>query len=122
MTLDGRELISIRPDERFLPASNTKMFTVAAAFHRLGDMSMPDPSRGTSLELVPNASGPPTLVLVGRGDATLIDAPDCLRNCLSDLADIVVGAGIREIAGIIADESLNSRTNSGRRAGATKTW
>ena len=105
MTLDGRELVAIGPDERFLPASNTKLFTVAAAFHRLGDLSMPAPSRGTSLELVPNDTGPPTLVLVGRGDATLIDAPDCLRNCLSDLADIVVGAGVREIAGIIADET-----------------
>jgi D-alanyl-D-alanine carboxypeptidase/D-alanyl-D-alanine-endopeptidase (penicillin-binding protein 4) len=105
LTLDGRELVSIRPDERFLPASNTKLFTAAAAFHRLGDMTQPDPARGTSLELVPNADGPPTLVLVGRGDAMLIDAPDCIRDCLSDLAEIVVGAGIREIAGIVADET-----------------
>lgn len=109
MTLDGRELVSIRPDERFLPASNTKLFTVAAAFHRLGDMSMPDPARGTSLELLPNENGPPTLVLVGRGDAVLVDAPDCIRDCLADLADIVIGQGIREIAGITADETLFPR-------------
>ena len=105
LTLDGRELVAINADERFLPASNTKLLTAAAAFHRLGDMSQPDPARGTSLELAPNAEGPPTLVLVGRGDAMLIDAPDCIRDCLSDLADIVVGAGIREIAGIVADET-----------------
>ena len=30
MTMDGRELVSINPDARFLPASNTKIFTVAA--------------------------------------------------------------------------------------------
>ena len=30
MTMDGRELIAIRPDERFTPASNTKLFTAAA--------------------------------------------------------------------------------------------
>ena len=42
-TLDGRELIAINPDERFLPASNTKLFTVAAAFHRLGDMTQSGP-------------------------------------------------------------------------------
>lgn len=106
LTLDGRELVSIRPDERFIPASNTKLFTVAAAFHRLGDMTQPDPARGTSLELIAQEEGPPTLVLVGRGDPVLIDAPDCARDCLSDLADAVVGAGIREIAGIVADETI----------------
>ncbi len=105
LTLEGHTLVSIRPDERFLPASNTKLFTVAAAFRRLGDMTQADPSQGTSLELVPNAEGPPTLVLVGRGDPVLIDGPDCVRDCLSDLADIVASAGIREIAGIVADET-----------------
>jgi D-alanyl-D-alanine carboxypeptidase/D-alanyl-D-alanine-endopeptidase (penicillin-binding protein 4) len=104
-TMDGRELVSIRPDERFLPASNTKLFTTAAAFHRLGDMTQPDPERGTSLRLVAHDGGAPSLILVGAGDPTLIDAPDCERNCLSDLADALVAQGISEVAGITADDS-----------------
>lgn len=108
-TLDGRELVSINPDERFLPASNTKLFTVAAAFHRLGDMSQPDPDRGTSLRLITAEGAPPTLFLVGAGDATLIDAPDCQRNCLSALADAVLSNGITEVETIVADETLYPR-------------
>ena len=106
MTMDGRELVSIRPDERFLPASNTKLFTVAAAFHRLGDMTQPDPERGTSIVVIPSETGSPTLVLVGRGDPTLIDAPDCARNCLSTLADAVTAEGISHVVNIVGDESL----------------
>src|SRR5689334_18019194 len=83
MTMDGRELVAIRPDERFTPGSNTKLFTVAAAFHRLGDMTVSDPSAGASVRIVPRTDGPPDLVLVGGGDAMLIDADDCERDCLS---------------------------------------
>ena len=108
-TLDGRELIAINPDQRFLPASNTKLFTVAAAFHTLGDMTQPDPARGTSLRLITAEGGPPALFLVGAGDPTLIDAPDCERNCLSSLADAVLSNGITEVDTIVADETLYSR-------------
>ena len=108
-TLDGRELVAINPDERFVPASNTKLFTVAAAFHRLGDMTQPDPARGTSLRLITAEDAPPTLFLVGAGDATLIDAPDCERNCLASLADAVLSNGITAVETIVADETLYSR-------------
>jgi serine-type D-Ala-D-Ala carboxypeptidase/endopeptidase (penicillin-binding protein 4) len=101
MTMDGRELVSIRPDERFLPASNTKLFTVAAAFHRLGDVSVPDPAAGASVQVVergdPPSSLPPNVNLVGGGDAMLIDADDCERDCLSVLADAVVTHGLKEV-------------------------
>jgi len=107
MTMEGKELIAIRPDERFLPASNTKLFTVAAAFHRLGDLTRPDPSSGTSLRLVPRGDGePPDLVLVGGGDAMLLDAADCQRDCLSTLADAVVASKITRINDIIGDDRL----------------
>jgi D-alanyl-D-alanine carboxypeptidase/D-alanyl-D-alanine-endopeptidase (penicillin-binding protein 4) len=106
MTMDGRELVAIRPDERFKPASNTKLFTVASAFHRLGDMTVPDPSAGASVRLEPQEDGPPNLVLVGGGDATLIDADDCERNCLSSLADTVVANGVSEIGRIAGDDRL----------------
>jgi D-alanyl-D-alanine carboxypeptidase/D-alanyl-D-alanine-endopeptidase (penicillin-binding protein 4) len=108
-TLDSRELVSINADERFLPASNTKLFTVAAAFHTLGDMTQTDPARGTSLRLITANGAPPTLFLVGAGDPTLIDAPDCERNCLSTLADAVISNGITEVETIVADETLYSR-------------
>ena len=108
-TLEGRELIAINPDQRFLPASNTKLFTVAAAFHTLGEMTQPDPARGTSLRLITAEGAAPTLFLVGAGDATLIDAPDCQRNCLSSLADAVISNGITEVETIVADETLYPR-------------
>mgnify|MGYP001168709190 FL=1 len=106
MTMEGKELLAIRPDERFTPASNTKMFTVAAAFHRLGDLTQPDPSMGASVRLVPRAEGPPDLVLVGGGDAMLIDAADCVRDCLSDLADMVAANGVTRINDVIGDDAL----------------
>lgn len=108
-TLDGRELAAINPDQRFLPASNTKLFTVAAAFHYLGDMTQPDPARGTSLRLIPAEDAPPTLFLVGAGDPTLIDASDCERDCLADLANAVLSNGVTEVDAIVADETLYPR-------------
>lgn len=106
LTLDGRELVSINADERFLPASNTKLFTAAAAFHRLGDMTQPDPRMGTSVRMVPDEPGLPNLILVGAGDPTLIDADDCMRNCLSDLADAVASSAITSFGHVIVDSSL----------------
>lgn len=108
-TLDGRELIAINPDDRFLPASNTKIFTLAAAFHTLGDMTTPDPAFGTSIRLITADGAPPSLFLVGAGDPTLIDADDCQRNCLSDLANAVLLNGVKEVETIIADETLYPR-------------
>lgn len=109
-TLDGREIIAINPDDRFLPASNTKIFTTVAAFHTLGDMTRADPSMGISLRLITSDDGaPPSLFLVGGGDAMLLDAPDCTRDCLSDLANAVVLNGVTKIESVIADETLYTR-------------
>lgn len=105
-TMDGREIVSIRPDERFKPASNTKLFTVAAAFHRLGEMTVPDPSAGASVRIVPRGDGlPPDIILAGGGDAMLIDADDCERDCLSSLADLVVANGITRVNDVIGDDT-----------------
>ena len=106
MTMDGRELVSIRPDERFTPASNTKLFTVAAAFHRLGDLTRPDPAMGAAVLIEPREDAPPDVVLVGGGDAMLIDADDCERDCLSDLADMVVVNGFKRVGAIYGDDQL----------------
>lgn len=105
MTMDGRELVAIRPDERFLPASNTKMFAVAAAFHRLGQVAQPDPSMGASVRIEPRADGPPDIVLAGGGDAMLIDADDCEKDCLSDLADMTVANGVKRVRHVFGDDT-----------------
>jgi D-alanyl-D-alanine carboxypeptidase/D-alanyl-D-alanine-endopeptidase (penicillin-binding protein 4) len=102
VTMDGRELVSIRPDERFKPASTTKLFIVAAAFHRLGDISRPDPSMGASVRVRSNPDGPPDIALVGGGDPFLIDSNDCERDCLSDLADMVVTNGLMRVGAVMA--------------------
>ncbi len=106
MTMDGRELVSIRPDERFLPASNTKLFTVAAAFHRLGDMTQPDPARGTSLRGDLHGNGHAGLTLVGAGDPTLSDTTGCESNCLSHLADAVASQGVTHVDSLSLDVSI----------------
>ena len=106
MTMDGRELVSIQPDGRFIPASNTKLFTVAAAFHRLGNVAQPDPSMGASVRIEPKGDAPPDIALVGGGDAMLIDADDCERDCLSDLANTVAAHGIKRFGAVIGDDSL----------------
>lgn len=46
----GRELLGISPDERFVPASNTKIFTVAAAFMALPGIDTPTPATAVGLE------------------------------------------------------------------------
>jgi D-alanyl-D-alanine carboxypeptidase/D-alanyl-D-alanine-endopeptidase (penicillin-binding protein 4) len=106
MTMDGKELIAIRPDERFTPASNTKIFTVMAAFHRLGDLTQVDPTMGTSVRVVPQPDGTPDLVLVGGGDPMLVDGADCVRDCLASLADMVVQSGVTRIRNVVGDDRL----------------
>lgn len=107
VTTEGHEIVSVNPDQRFLPASNTKIFTVAAAFHRLGDLWIPDPASGASVRLVPGRDGaPPDVMIVGGGDAMLTDTPDCMRDCLSDLADMLVASRVRLVNDITGDDRL----------------
>ncbi|ABI76704.1 D-alanyl-D-alanine carboxypeptidase/D-alanyl-D-alanine-endopeptidase [Hyphomonas neptunium ATCC 15444] len=107
MTLDGREVFSRSAEERFIPASNTKVFTSAAAFHYLTGLDTPDPAGGTSLWLEPGGEGEaPDLVLMGAGDPGLMDSADCVDNCLHQLADAVVAAGITRVGDVIGDDTL----------------
>jgi D-alanyl-D-alanine carboxypeptidase/D-alanyl-D-alanine-endopeptidase (penicillin-binding protein 4) len=64
----------------------------------------PDPSMGASVRIEPRLDGAPDIVLVGGGDAMLIDADDCERDCLSDLADMVVANGIAKVTDVIGDD------------------
>jgi D-alanyl-D-alanine carboxypeptidase/D-alanyl-D-alanine-endopeptidase (penicillin-binding protein 4) len=103
-TEDGRELIAIAPENRFIPASNTKMFTTAAAFATLGGLDRPDAAGGAAVRLE-GRDGARDVVLEGRGDARLSGAADCLADCLAALAD-AIAAQTRRVRNIIGDDSL----------------
>ncbi|MES2095185.1 MAG: D-alanyl-D-alanine carboxypeptidase/D-alanyl-D-alanine-endopeptidase [Pseudomonadota bacterium] len=96
----GREIVAINPDQRFIPASNTKMFTTAAAFFALGDLTQPDTSGGAAVRLDGR-----DVVLIGNGDARLSSADDCQADCLSMLAD-AVAAKTKVVGNIVGDDSL----------------
>ena len=104
-TEDGRELIAIAPDQRFIPASNTKMFTTAVGFVALPALEAPDASGGAAVRLDSKDRGAPDAVLQGHGDARLSSAPDCIDNCLAALAD-AVAAKTRVVKDIVGDDSL----------------
>ena len=95
----GHELIAIAPDDRFIPASNTKLFTVAAALSVLPNVEQPDVDGGTSVRLDGR-----DVVLTGRGGARLSSAPDCVTDCLATLAD-AVAARTRRVRDVVGDAS-----------------
>lgn len=104
-TEDGRELVAIAPDDRFIPASNTKMFTTAAAFAALPGLDRPDSEGGAAVRLEAAGRGAPDVVLEGGGDARLSSSPDCVRDCLAELAD-AVAAATRRVRHVVGDDSL----------------
>lgn len=101
----GGELVAVNPDGRFIPASNTKLLTTAAAYASLGGLDQPDAAGGASVALVPTHHGSPNLIIIGRGDARLSSAADCVTNCLAALAD-AVAARTRRVNYVVADASL----------------
>jgi len=94
----GREVVAVRPDDRFVPASNTKMFTTAAAFDLL-ETASPDAAGGASVRLEGQ-----DVVLSGHGDARLSSAEDCVSNCLVELAR-AVAARTRTVGNVIGDDT-----------------
>src|ERR1043166_5623118 len=112
----GKVLFSLNSDRLFTPASNTKLFTTAAALALIG----PDYKFHTtietsgSLDKYGRLSG--DLVLVGRGDPTLSgrELPYTLRTqrdddpikVLEQLADQLAQKGVKYIDGdVVADDS-----------------
>lgn len=104
-TEDGRELVAISPDGRFMPASNTKLFTTAAAFATLPDLDRPDAAGGTAVMLERDRGAGPDVLLAGYGDARLSSASNCATNCLAALAD-AVAARTRRVRNVIGDDSF----------------
>ena len=112
----GKVVYAQNADKLFTPASNTKLFTTAAALALIG----PDYSSRTTVETsgILDKYGRLTgdLVLVGRGDPNLSgrELPYNLRTArnahpiqvLEQLADALVQKGVKYVDGnIIADDS-----------------
>jgi len=104
-TPEGRELIAINPDNRFIPASNTKMLTTAAAFANLPALDQPDAAGGATVRLDRGSGRVPDVILTGHGDARLSSAADCAVDCLATLAD-AVAARTRRVRNVVGDDSL----------------
>ena len=104
-TEEGRELVAINADGRFIPASNTKMLTTAAAFANLPGLDQPDAAGGASVRLDASGGRLPDVILSGHGDARLSSAPDCQADCLAALAD-AVAARTRRVRNVVGDDSL----------------
>ncbi|ODU71694.1 MAG: D-alanyl-D-alanine carboxypeptidase/D-alanyl-D-alanine-endopeptidase [Novosphingobium sp. SCN 66-18] len=98
-TADGREIAAINADARFIPASNTKLFTTIAAYALLPGIDAPDAQGGAAVAL--EAGG--DVALYGHGDARLSSAPDCAEDCLATLAD-AVAARTRKVRDVIGDD------------------
>jgi D-alanyl-D-alanine carboxypeptidase/D-alanyl-D-alanine-endopeptidase (penicillin-binding protein 4) len=101
---DGREIVAILPGQRFIPASNMKMFTTAAAFATITGLDAPDVAGGASVRLEARGRGA-DVVLKGYGDARLSSAADCITNCLATLAD-AVAARTRKVSAVVGDASF----------------
>lgn len=109
----GREVLAINPDQRFIPASNTKLFTTAAALALLAPieagatLGTDDFGRyapGAFIGLAERKDGARDVVLLGRGDAALSSAADCKADCLAELADYVAKKA-RKVHDVIGDAS-----------------
>ena len=101
---NGREIVAINPDQRFIPASNTKMFTTATVFDNIAVLDQPDAASGTGVRLEHNGKRAPDVVIEGRGDARMSSAPDCKSDCLAELAD-AVAAKTHLVGDVIGDDS-----------------
>ena len=110
----GKLLYQRDADHLFIPASNMKMFTTAAALEKLG----PDYIFHTTVEsdAAPDAQGRVwDLYLVGRGDPNLgvrtfpytyHGRQQPADKSLAELADQVKARGVREVVGkLVADDS-----------------
>lgn len=96
-TLEGEAVLAVDPDQRFIPASNTKMFTTATAYAQLPALDAMAKGTGVRVE-----DG--DVILVGQGDARLSSAEGCTTDCLQTLAD-AVAAKTRHVRNVVGDDS-----------------
>ncbi|AQR73962.1 D-alanyl-D-alanine carboxypeptidase/D-alanyl-D-alanine-endopeptidase [Sphingomonas sp. LM7] len=96
---DGKEIVTVNPDGRFIPASNTKIFTTAAAYASLAGLDQPDDAGGAAVRIEGG-----DVILEGHGDARLSSAADCIIDCLAVLAD-AVAKKTKRVRGVIGDDT-----------------
>lgn len=111
----GKSVFDLDAGKLFLPASNQKLYTTAAALDRFGpDFRMrtsvyaPRDAAEDSAESAANASVVRALILYGRGDPNLSNraGSDRLIETFDSLATQIYQRGIREVSGdIVADET-----------------
>ncbi|MBB3035425.1 D-alanyl-D-alanine carboxypeptidase/D-alanyl-D-alanine-endopeptidase [Alteriqipengyuania lutimaris] len=99
---EGGEILAIAADERFIPASNTKIYTTLAAYRQLAALQRA--AEGTGVRIEPAPDGAVDVVLEGRGEATVSSARDCRTQCLATLAD-AVAARARRVRNVVGDAS-----------------
>jgi D-alanyl-D-alanine carboxypeptidase/D-alanyl-D-alanine-endopeptidase (penicillin-binding protein 4) len=90
----NRTLYSRQGTRYFIPASNAKLLTTAAALEKLG----PQFRIRTSVYGTPPSSGRVSLRVVGRGDPSLTDAE------LATLAQQLKSRGVTQVDRLIADD------------------
>lgn len=90
-----RTIYAKQPNHLFVPASNVKLLTTAAALHRLG----PSYRLRTSVHGVANPGGLTTLRVVGRGDPTF--GSDQMANLAGQLRQ----AGVTQVSRLVMDDS-----------------
>lgn len=101
----GHEVTALNPDQRFIPGSNAKIATTAAAFALM--MANPDfnlAQGGTAVFLRTAGKAPPDLVIRGEGGVSLSSAPDCTKRCLAPLVERAIGP-VPKIGNVIGDDS-----------------
>ena len=115
----GRTIYSLNPDHLFLPASNVKLFTTAAAFATAGPDYRFHTTIETSGKLDSNGRLLGDLVIVGRGDPNIsgrvmpyqvkterISPPTLM---LEELADQLVQKGLKIVDGdLVGDDTFYS--------------
>jgi D-alanyl-D-alanine carboxypeptidase/D-alanyl-D-alanine-endopeptidase (penicillin-binding protein 4) len=99
---DGNEVIAIDPEKRFIPASNTKLFTTVATIRAQALGELPETGDAGARVRIEGKGRARDVVLEGRGDPHLSAAPDCTRDCLATLAD-AVAARTSRVRNVIGD-------------------
>jgi D-alanyl-D-alanine carboxypeptidase/D-alanyl-D-alanine-endopeptidase (penicillin-binding protein 4) len=116
----GETLYEMNADKYFVPASNMKLLTTALALDKLGVDYRFRTTVETDGKLEANGVLAGDLILVGRGDPNLsnrkfpFDTKEEFdgepEKVLSELADVVVARGVKEIRGdIVGDDSYFPR-------------
>lgn len=109
--LSGPQIFSRNSDEFFVPASNMKIITAAAALDRLG----PDYRFGTKIEWQAIRPRDPSVIthfkLTGSGDPTwgMVEFGSSLTSQIDELTDLLYQKGVREIHGAIQLQESDSR-------------